>query len=125
MGTSFAVGKTRSSFDLTYACDPQNIVPAEQAAIADLVRVQTTPLRPDDLLRAKALLLGDVPIRQASYDGVSALFLEYASDELPLDQYETDARNYLDATAGQVQAAFLKWIRPNDFVRIVTGPGPK
>jgi zinc protease len=125
VGTGFAVGKTRSSFDLTYACDPQNIVPAEQAAIADLVRVQTTPLAPADLLRAKALLLGDVPIRQASYDGVSALFLEYASDELPLDQYETDAQNYLGATAGEVQAAFLKWIRPGDFVRIVTGPGPK
>jgi zinc protease len=118
-------GKVRSTFSVEYACDPQNIVPAEQAAIADLHRVQTTPLSDNDLLRAKALLLGEVPIQQASYDGVTGLFLRLAGIGLPLDQYELDAQNYLNATATQVQAAFAKWIRPNDFVRVVTGPGPK
>lgn len=118
-------GKVRSSFSVSYACDPQNIVPAEQAVIADLQHVQATPLSDNDLLRAKALLLGEVPIQQASYDGVTALFLRYAGLGLPLDQYSTDAQNYLSATASQVQAAFAKWVRPNDFVRIVTGPGPK
>ncbi|MGB6987292.1 MAG: pitrilysin family protein [Candidatus Aquilonibacter sp.] len=118
-------GKVRSTFSVEYACDPQNIVPAETAAIADLQHVQTTPLSDNDLLRAKALLLGEVPIQQASYDGVTGLFLRYAGVGLPLDQYELDAQNYLGATAAQVQAAFAKWIRPKDFVRIVTGPGPK
>jgi len=125
VSSEFNVGQTRSSFNVKYACDPQNIIPAEQAALADLTRLQNVPLTQNDMLRAKALLLGDVPISQASYDGVSSLFLEYASDGLPLDQYETDAQHYLDTTAAQVQAAFAKWVRPNDFVRIVTGPGPK
>jgi zinc protease len=123
--SSLHAGKTRSSFSVVYACDPQNITPAEQAVIADLQRVQTTPLSPNDLVRAKALLLGEVPIRQASYDGVSALFLQYAGQDLPLDQYQIDAQNYLSTNAAQVQAAFTKWIRPTGFVRIVTGPGPK
>ena len=123
--SSLRAGKTRSSFSVSYACDPQNIVPAEQAAIADLQRVATTPLAQTDLLRAKALLLGEVPIRQASYDGVSGLFLQYAEQGLPLDQYQLDAQDYLSANAAQVQAAFAKWIRPTGFVRIVTGPGPK
>ena len=125
VSSAFAVGETRSSFHVDYACDPQNIVPAETAAIADLQRMRTTPLSQSDLLRAKALLLGDVPIHQASYGGVSSLFLDYAEKGLPLDQYELDARAYLDATAAQVQAAFAKWVRPDDFVRVVTGPGPK
>jgi zinc protease len=115
----------RSSFRISYACDPQNIVPAEAAVVADLQRVQTTPLSDNDLLRAKALLLGDVPIRQASYDGVSSLFLQYSAAGLPLDQYQIDAQNYLSASATAVQSAFAKWIRPTGFVRIVTGPGPK
>jgi zinc protease len=118
-------GKTRSSFSVRYACDPQNIIPAQNAVIGDLRRVQRHPLSQNDLLRAKALLLGDVPIRQASYDGVTQLFLSYAAQGLPLDQYSIDAQAYLDATAEQVQAAFAKWIRPSGFVRIVTGPGPK
>jgi zinc protease len=110
---------------VTYACDPQNIVPAQAAVIADLQRVQTTPLSQNDLLRAKALLLGDVPIQQSSYSGVTTMFLRFSSQGLPLDQYQLDAQNYLGATAAQVQAAFAKWIRPTGFVRIVTGPGPK
>jgi zinc protease len=125
VGSSFHAGRTRSSFSVEYACDPQNIVPAERSVIADLQRVQTAPLTENDVVRAKALLLGDVPIRQASYDGVTALFLQYAGENLPLDQYETDAQNYLDASASQVQAAFAKWVRPSDFVRVVTGPGPQ
>ncbi len=86
---------------------------------------RTTPLPQNSLLRAKALLLGDVPIAQASYDGVTSLFLSYAQQGLPLDQYQIDAEHYLQASAPQVQAAFAKWVRPHDFVRIVTGPGPK
>jgi len=118
-------GKVRSTYSVEYACDPQNIVPAEAATIADLQHVQTAPLSDNDLLRSKALLLGEVPIQQASYDGVTGIFLRYAGLGLPLDQYSIDAQNFLSATAAQVQAAFAKWIRPNDFVRIVTGPGPK
>ena len=125
VGSAVRTGKTRSTFSVTYACDPQNIVPAEQAVIADLQHLQTTPLADVDLLRAKALLLGEVPIQQASYDGVTGIFLRYSGLGLPLDQYSIDAQNYLNTTAPQLQAAFTKWIRPSDFVRIVTGPGPK
>ena len=125
VGSSLRAGKTRSTFSISYACNPQNIIPAEQAVIADLQRVATTPLSQNDLERAKALLLGEVPIQQASYDGVSSLLLRYASQDLPLDQYQIDAQNFLSASAAQVQAAFAKWIRPAGFVRIVTGPGPK
>jgi len=125
VGSSLRAGKTRSTFSISYACNPQNIVPAEQAVVADLQRVATTPLSQNDLERAKALLLGEVPIQQASYDGVSSLLLRYATQDLPLDQYQIDAQNFLSASAAQVQAAFAKWIRPSGFVRIVTGPGPK
>jgi zinc protease len=124
IGSRFDVGKTRSSFSVTYACDPQNIVPAEQAVIGDLQRTAAKPLTENDLLRAKALLLGDVPIEQASYDGVTSLFLNYAAEDLPLDQYQIDAQTYLGTTAGQVQGALAKWVRPAGFVRVVTGPGP-
>ena len=125
VGSHFGVGKTRSSYSVRYACDPQNIIPAEDAAVGDLIRVASTPLPQSSLLRAKALLLGDVPIAQASYGGVASLFLNYAKQGLPLDQYQSDAEHYLQASAPQVQAAFAKWVRPHDFVRIVTGPGPK
>jgi zinc protease len=125
VGSQFSVGRVRSQFDVNYACDPQNIIPAQNLVIGDLKHLQTAPLSTARLLRAKALLLGDIPIQQASYDGVSSLFLDYAEFGLPLDQYEIDAQHYLGANAAQVQAAVAKWVRPDDFVRVVTGPGPK
>jgi zinc protease len=123
--SSLSAGKVRSFFTLRYACDPQNIIPAQKAAVGDLQRLAATPLAENDLLRSKALLLGEVPIQQASYDGVTSMMLRYASQDLPLDQYQIDAQNYLNVSAADVQAAFAKWIRPEDFVRVVTGPGPQ
>jgi zinc protease len=125
VSSSLHVGRVRSSFSVTYACDPQNIVPAENLVIADLERLAKDPLSNERLVRAKALLLGEVPIAQSSYDGVAHMFLNYSAEDLPLDQYEKDAQSILDVTAPEVQNAFGKYVRPGDFVRIVTGPGPE
>jgi zinc protease len=125
VSSSVQVGKVRSSFSVRYACDPRNIVPAENLVIADLQRMAAAPLSQERLERAKALLLGQVPIDQASYGGVANMFLNYAGENLPLDQYETDAQSILNVTAPEVQQAFAKYVRPADFVRIVTGPGPR
>jgi zinc protease len=121
----FVTGKVRSSFRVEYACDPQNIVPAQSQVAAILTQLQKQAIEPVRLQRAKALLMGDVPIRAASYDGVSSLLLNYATRDLPLDQGTLDAQAELSATADTVQAALAKYVRPNGFVRVVTGPGPK
>lgn len=123
--SSLDAGKVRSTFSVGYGSDPRNIVPAENQVLAVLKGLQATPIDADRLLRSKALLMGDVPIRQASYAGVASQLLNYATNELPLNQNTIDARAELDATASSVRAAIAKVIRPGDFVRIVTGPGPK
>jgi zinc protease len=125
VSSRFVTGKVRSSFHVEYACDPQNIVPAQSQVTAILSMLQAKPVETDRLLRAKALLMGDVPIRAASYDGVSGLLLNYATRELPLNQGTLDAQAELAATKDTVQAALAKYVRPTSFIRIVTGPGPK
>lgn len=117
-------GKTRSSFAIEYGCDPQNIVPAQGQVQAILAQLQHQPIDAQRLLRSKALLMGEVPLREASYDGVTDEMLRYASLGLPLDQNLIDARAELAATPASVQDALAKYVRPNGFVRIVTGPGP-
>jgi zinc protease len=125
VGSRLSAGKVRATFGVTYACDPQNIVPAETQVRAILTQLQHSPIEPDRLLRSKAMLMGDVPIRASSYEGVTAQLLGYATLGLPLDQNLIDAQAELSATAESIQAALAKYIRPNDFVRIVTGPGPQ
>ena len=122
VGSHVRAGKTRSTFSVTFGSDPKNVLPAQNLVVADLHMVQTTPMSADRLLRAKAQLMGEVPLRQASYDGVASTFLTYAGFGLPTNQSVIDAQRELGVSAGDMTAAAAKWIRPQDFVVIVTGP---
>jgi zinc protease len=124
VGSGVSAGKVRGTFSVEYGCDPQNVVPAESQVLAILKQLQQSPIAADRLLRSKALLMGDVPIRQASYDGVADELSTYASSGLPLNQDSIDASAELSASAASVQAALARYVRPNAFVRIVTGPAP-
>ncbi|MBV8153234.1 MAG: insulinase family protein [Candidatus Eremiobacteraeota bacterium] len=125
VGSSISAGKIRSTIDLRYGCDPQNVLPAQNQIVAVLEQLQKAPVESDRLLRSKAMLMGEVPIREASYDGVARQLLDYAIRSLPLDQNVVDAAAELAATPAQIQAAMAKYVRPDGFVRIVTGPGPQ
>jgi zinc protease len=43
-------------------------------------------------------------------------------EDLPLDEPLRAAGHYLEATPDQVREAFVKWIRPKDFVQVIVGP---
>ncbi len=117
--------KNRATFTLGYACDPDKIVPAEQLALTDLRSLQSGDIETGRLERTKAMLMSDVPLREASFEGVASELLRYASLDLPLDQARIDAQRELSATPVSVKTALGKWIAPNDFVRVIKGPGPK
>ena len=125
VSSGLSTGKTRSTFSVSYGSDPAKVVPAQQLVVADLTRMQSQPVAADRLLRAKAQLMGEIPIALASYDGLGTMLHRYASLDLPLNQNLIDAGHELAVSAARVAAAMRRWIRPSDFVRIVTGPGPK
>jgi zinc protease len=124
-GSSIDSHKNRATFSINYACDPDKIVPAQQLAIADLQMLQKGDIAADRLQRSKAMLMSDVPLRAASFEGVASQLLGYAGLGLPLDQATIDAQRELNATSAQVKTALAKWISPARFVRVVKGPGPK
>ena len=125
VGSALSTEKTRSTFSVNYGSDPNKVLPAQQLVVSDLRRMQAQPVQADRLLRAKAQLMGEVPISLASYDGVGRILHRYASMDLPLNQNLIDAGHELAVSRAQVAAAMRRWIRPGDFVRIVTGPSPK
>lgn len=117
--------RVRGLFAVEYGCEPQNVLPAQAQVQAVLEQLQREPIAADRLLRSKALLIGEVPIRESSYDGVAAQMLRYSALDMPLDQNLVDARAELAASAATIQAAMAKYIRPAAFVRVVTGPAPR
>ncbi|MDE2463222.1 MAG: insulinase family protein [Alphaproteobacteria bacterium] len=118
-------GKTRSIYLIAYASDPQNVSKASLIATTDLKSMLTAPPSAGELLQAKALLLRQIPLNEASFGGIAQEFIHLHDMDLPLDEPTIAARRYLAISAQDVQAAFRKWVRPADMIRVSEGPSPK
>lgn len=117
-------GKNRSIFAVFYACDPPNVSKARGLVERDLREMQVRPVTSAELKQAKTILLRRIPLSTSSTDSIAAELLDLSVRDLPLDEPLRAARRYLDITAAEVQAAFAKWIRPDDFVQVTLGPNP-
>jgi zinc protease len=54
-----------------YACDPQNVSKARAVVERDLKAMQTAPVSADDLRQAKAMLLRQIPLGEASVSSIA------------------------------------------------------
>ncbi|HEX7381856.1 MAG TPA: pitrilysin family protein [Nevskiaceae bacterium] len=124
VGSSFELGDTRSNYVLNYACDPDNVSKAKVIALRDLEEMRTEPVGRDDLDRAKALMLRQLPLGHASFGDIAEAWLYYSQHHLPLNQATVVARKVVELSPADVQAAFAKWLRPDDLVQVVRGPQP-
>ncbi len=121
----FNSGKTRAVYAVFYGCDPGNVSKARALVERDLREMQTTPVSADELRQAKTLLIRKIPLSESSVDGIAETLLDLSQKELPLDEPVRAAQRYRKITAEQVRAAFLKWVRPADFVQVTLGPEGK
>jgi zinc protease len=86
--------------------------------------MQTTDVTPAELEQAMAILLRQLPLAEASEDGVAGALAARSLAGLPLDEGHRAAVIYAGLTAAQVRAAFAKYLRPSNFVQVVQGPNP-
>ena len=121
----FEADQTRGSYFVQYACDPQNVSKVHNIVVRELQAMQTAPVTADELQRAKATLLRNIPLREASTSGIARGFLDRSQLELPLDEPTLAARHYLDSSAADIEAAFAKLVRPEALARVTQGPSPQ
>jgi zinc protease len=124
VGSTLQAGRTRSVYLIHFASDPQNVPKAAAIATRELESMRTTPAGAEELTRVKALLLHQIPLSEASVEEIAGGLIERRDLDLPLDEPTLAARRYIALTAGEVQAAFRKWIRPDGLVRVSEGPPP-
>jgi len=117
-------GRTRSIFMVSYACDPSNVNKAAEIVSHDLSDIQSAPIPDEELTRAKAYLLRQIPLQEADVSEIARSFSALRDLDLPLDEPTIAASRYVSLNAGDVQAAFSKWVRPGDLVRVSQGPTP-
>lgn len=124
VGSVLQAGRTRSVYFIQYASDPHNVTTAADIVAREIQAMQTTPARQDEFLRAKALLVRQIPLSEASIDDIAGGLLARADLGLPLDEPTAAAHRYLELSPADVQAAFRRWLRPEDLVRVSEGPTP-
>jgi zinc protease len=125
VSSTFDFGRTRSTYSVDFACDPQDVSRARGIVARDLEAMQSRPVSSRELHQAKALLLREIPLSQASVSGIAGELLYLATHELPLDEPTRAARTYLSLTAADVQRAFSETLRVSDLVQVVQGPAPQ
>ncbi len=125
VSNSLDVGKTRSTYAVYFGSDPQNVSKTRSIIVRDVKAMQTAPVSATELQIAKALLLHEIPLSEASEETIARGLLSRSIAQLPLDEPEIAARRYSTVTAEQVQAAFAKWIRPDGFAQVTEGPPPQ
>jgi zinc protease len=124
-GADLNVGRIRGVYSVTYACDPENVTKAARIVVQEIRTMQTTPVAADELLRAKALLLRQMPLSEASIAGIAGGFLNRRELDLPLDEPTLAAKRYIELEPADIEAAFAKWMRPGDLARVTQGPTPQ
>lgn len=125
VGANLNASKTRASYTIVYGCDPGNVFKARDIIVRDLDQMRTQDVSPAELQQAKALLLRQIPLSEASENAVANGLLGRAVMGLPLNEPVIAARKYEALTAEQVRKAFAKYVNPANLVQIVRGPNPK
>jgi zinc protease len=125
VNSTFNVGLTRGIYQVAYACDPPNVSKARAMILSDLKDMRTKKVTARELHQAKVMLLRDIPLAESSMDQIANGWLSRSILGLPLDEPVRAGRIYIKLTAGDVQTAFAKWLRPERLVQVTQGPAPK
>jgi zinc protease len=115
---------TRSAYAIRYASDPQNAVRAATMVGDELRKMQQDPIAPAEMTMAKALLLRQIPLAESDVNEIARTLIQNKELGVALDEQRLAAQRYLSLTGHDVQAAFRKWMRPDDLVRVIQGPAP-
>jgi zinc protease len=89
---------------------------------AEIDRMKTEPVSDFELALAKTSIVRQSVIAHSSIGAIGGALLDEASNGLPFDQPQIDARALLATDARAIQQAFASYIDPHDFVRTVQGP---
>jgi len=125
VGSQLQVGRTRGNYYVQYASDPENVGKAAALVVNDIKAMQAAPVSQEELSLSKMLLLRQIPLSEASIANIARGLIGRRELDLPLDEPWRAARRTIDLTPADVQAAFKKWMRPDDLVRVTQGPTPK
>jgi zinc protease len=125
ISSSLDAGKTRSVYVVQYACDPPNVAKVHASVAREIEDMRKTPATAEEIQRAKAMLLRQIPLSEASTGAISGGLIARWDLDLPLDEPTRAARRYIDLGPADITSAFEKRLRPADLVQVTQGPAER
>ncbi|MBN1177796.1 MAG: insulinase family protein [Anaerolineae bacterium] len=102
--------------------NPANVERAVESIRAEVRRIQQEPVPADELADNKAFIVGSLPLRLETNEGVASALLDMERYGLGLD-YLRRYRGLIEAiTPERVQAAAQRWLDPDAYALAVAGP---
>ena len=123
-GSGMRFDRSRSIFFVQYGSDPDKVGPVDGLVRQNLIDMQNTPVKEDELTNARQYEIRSIPVGVASIDSIARSLLAWAWHGEPLDQPMIAAKHFLTMTPEQVQAAFKKYLKPQNLTQVVQGPPP-
>ena len=121
--STLAASKEPGSWQVVAGVNPGNVERCLAAVDEELARLGTDLAPDEELSDSKALLIGSLPLRLETNNGVAEAILEMVWYELGLDYLERYAGIVNDITAEQVRDVTAKYLRPDAYALAVAGPG--
>lgn len=115
----------RGQFNVSYGCDPDKVARARAMVVRDIKQMQNEPVTAEELHTAKGMLLRQIALGESSFGSIAGRLLTLSLEGKPLDSYSVAAHKYLELDAPAIEAAFAKYLKPDDFVTAVKGPATK
>lgn len=125
VSSNLDTSRTRTQLAFQYGSDPDKVDKADKLIRNALVRMAKEPISDEELHRARAGLIRQVPLAEAGADSIGYGLLSRVELDQPLDEPYRAAKAYQSIDAKKIQAAVKKWFRPDDLVRVTQGPKPK
>jgi len=102
--------------------NPANVERALDSIRTELRRIREEPVSPDELSDSQAFLVGSLPLRLETNEGVARAILEMEQYDLGLDYLQRFADMIREITPERVLAAAQRWLDPDAYVLAIAGP---
>lgn len=124
VASALSTQRNRTRLIFQYGSDPEKAREADRLIRQALAEMARTPVSDEELHQAKAGLIRQIPLDEASAGDIGQGLLARVALGQPLDEPYQAARDYQKLDARQIQKAVDKWLRPEDLVRVTQGPKP-
>ncbi|MCS7282903.1 MAG: pitrilysin family protein [Anaerolineae bacterium] len=102
--------------------NPVNVPKALEAILSEIRRIREEMVPPGELADSQAFLVGSLPLRLETNEGVAGAILDMERYRLGLDYLQRYGDLIREITPERVQAVAQRWLNPDAYVLALAGP---